>query len=94
MAAATECSDETPLKDLINKEAALTAQIELKVSRSAIIAYSYKLRGQSEAVRTLKLQTLMQSRIGEQYCLGVAMLNGSDEAVSYTHLTLPTKRIV
>ena len=80
MAAATEYSDAPQMKELLNKDAALTAQIELKVSRSAITVYSHTPRGQSEAVRILKFQALLQSRIGEQYCLGVAMLNGSDEA--------------
>ena len=81
MAAATECSDETPLKDLINKEAALTAQIELTVSRVELISYPYKAKTvQAETVQTQKLQAVLLSRIGEQYCLGLARLKRNDEA--------------
>ena len=81
MAAATECSDETPLKDLINKEATLTARIELTVSRVELISYSYKAKTvQAETVQTQKLQAVLLSRIGEQYCLGLARLKRKDEA--------------
>ena len=81
MAAATECSDEIQLKDLINKEAARTAQIELIVTRSEIISYACKSRTvKSEYVYTQKLQTVLLSRIGEQYCLGVAKLKRNDAA--------------
>ena len=45
MAAATEYPEGPQMKELINKEASLTAQIELSVSRSVITAYSYIPRG-------------------------------------------------
>ena len=80
MTDATAHSDETQLKALLNQEAALTAPIELTVSRVEIISYSYKPSGRSESVQTQQLQTVLQSRIGEQYCLGVAKLRKKDGA--------------
>ena len=89
-------SDETQLKELLNKEAARTAQIELIVTRSEIISYAYKSRTvKSEYVYTQKLQTVLLSRIGEQYCLGVAKLKRKDAAelkLSLIHISEPTRR--
>ena len=80
MAAATPHSDETQLKELLNQEASLTAPIELTVAHVAMISYSYKLSGRSESVQTRQLQTVLRSRIGEQYCSGVANLRKKDVA--------------
>ena len=79
-AAATGCSDEIQLKELINKEAARTAQIELKVWRVDLINYSYTAKTpKADTVHTQKLQVVLLSRIGEQYCVGLARLKKKDE---------------
>ena len=52
------------------------AQIELKVIQSAIMDYTYKWQGKE--VHTQKLQIVLQSKIAEQYCLGVAKLQKKD----------------
>ena len=52
------------------------AQIELKVIQSAIMDYTYKWQGKE--VHTQKLQTVLQSKIEEEYCLGVAKLQRKD----------------
>ena len=76
-AAATEGTEEPQLAELVNQEAGLSSEIELKVVRNEIIDYSYTWNG-SEVV-TQKLQVLLQSKIGEQYCLGLARLQRKDK---------------
>ena len=85
MAAATEHSDEIQLSDLINKEVALTAHIELTVWRVELNSYSWRVEFksktvQSDTVYTKKLQVVLLSHIGGQYCLGLAKLRRKDEA--------------
>ena len=76
-AAATEDTVEPHLAELVNQEAGLSSEIELKVVRSEIIDYSYTWNGNE--VFTQKLQVMLQSKIGEQYCLGVARLQRKDK---------------
>ena len=76
-AAATEGTEEPQLAELVNQEAGLSSEIELKVVRNEIIDYSYTWNG-SEVV-TQKLQVLLQSKIGEQYCMGLARLLRQDK---------------
>ena len=75
-AAATAGTEEPQLAELVNQEAGLSSEIELKVVRNEIIDYSYIWSG-SEVV-TQKLQVLLQSKIGEQYCMGLARLLRKD----------------
>ena len=66
---------EIQLKELISKEAARTAEIALKVWRVDLISYSYTAKTpKADTVRTQKLQVVLLSRIGEQYCVGLARL--------------------
>ena len=66
---------EIQLKELISKEAARTAEIELKVWRVDLISYSYTAKTpKADTVHTQKLQVVLLSRIGEQYCVGLARL--------------------
>ena len=76
-AAATEDTGEPQLAELVNQEAGLSSEIELKVVRSEIIDYSYSWNGNE--VFTQKLQVILQSKIGEQYCLGLARLQRKDK---------------
>ncbi len=68
----TEHTQEPQLAELLSQEAGLTSDIELKVVRNEIINYSYKYEGAE--VSSQKLQVLLQSKIADQYCLGVAKL--------------------
>ena len=74
---ATEHSEETQLAELVNPEAGLAIDIELKVTRNQLIDYSYKIDG--AIVWTQKVQVVFQSKIPEQYCLGVAKLQRKDK---------------
>ena len=65
------------MAELVNQEAGLSSEIELKVVRSEIIDYSYSWNGNE--VSTQKLQVMLQSKIGEQYCLGLARLQRKDK---------------
>ena len=75
--AATEHTEEPQLKELVNQEAGLSSEIELKVIRSEIVDYTYPYNGNQ--VPTQKLQIIPQSKIAEQYCLGVAKLQKKDK---------------
>ena len=75
--AATEHTDEPQLAELLNPEASLVSEIELKVTRSQIIDYQYSYNGSQ--VQTQKLQVMLQSKIPTQYCLGVARLQKKDK---------------
>ena len=70
--AATEHTEVPQLAELINQEAGSSTEIELKVIRIDHVGYRYAFSG-SQAP-TQKLQIILQSEIGEQYCLGVAKL--------------------
>ena len=70
--AATENTPETQLSEILSEEAGLTSDIELKVIRNAIMSYTYPWKGTD--VATQKLQIILQSKIEDQYCLGVATL--------------------
>ena len=75
--AATNLTDEAQLKELLNQEAGLSTNITLKVIRSELQDYSYLWQGKELA--TQKLQIVLQSKIPEQYCLGVAKLQRKDK---------------
>ena len=77
-AAATEGTEDPQLAELVNQEAGLSIEIELKVVRSEIIDYSYPWNGNE--VFTQKLQVMLRSQIGEHYCLGVARLQRTPHA--------------
>ena len=71
-AAATEHAEEPQLAELLNQEAGLTSVIELKVVRNQAIEYYYKREGTQ--VLAQKVQVVLQSKIPNQYCLGVAKM--------------------
>ena len=73
---ATESTEELQLAELVNQEAGASTQIELKVIRNDILHYAYTSNGKQ--VPTQKLQIFLQSKIAEQYCLGVAKLQRKD----------------
>jgi hypothetical protein len=73
---ATEHTEEAQLAELLNQEAGLTSEIELKVIRNELIEYTYKWDGKE--VKSQKVQVIFQSKIPEQYCLGVAKLQKKD----------------
>ena len=75
--AATEHTEEPQLAELVNQEAGLSTEIELKVIRNEIMDYTYTWQGKQ--VPTQKLQIILQSKIAEQYCLGVAKLQKKDK---------------
>ena len=75
--AATEHTEEPQLAELVNQEAGLSAEIELKVIRNQIVDYTYPWGGNQ--VPTQKLQIILQSKIAEQYCMGVAKLQKKDK---------------
>ena len=70
--AATEHTEEPQLAELLSQEAGMASEIELKVIRNQIIEYSYKFDG--SPLFTQKMQIVLQSKIPDQYCLGVAKL--------------------
>ena len=70
---ATEHTEEPQLAELFNQEAGLTSEIELKVVHTQVIEYSYKANN-GDQVTSQKVQVVLQSKIPEQYCLGVAKL--------------------
>ena len=69
----TEHTEEPQLAELLNQEAGLTSEIELKVVHTQVIEYSYKANN-GDQVTSQKVQVVLQSKIPEQYCLGVAKL--------------------
>ena len=79
--AATEHAEAPQLAELLNSEASRTSDIELKVIRADMITYSFKSQQGSE-VSSQKVQVVLQSKIADQYCLGVAKLQKKD----YTEL--------
>ena len=76
--AATEHTEVPQLAELVNQEAGLSTEIELKVIRNDLIDYTYTFNGIE--VATQKLQIVLQSKIAEQYCMGVARLQKKDKA--------------
>ena len=74
---ATEHTEEPQLLELVNQEAGLSAEIELKVIRNQIVDYTYPFNGNQ--CPTQKVQIILQSKIPEQYCLGVAKLQKKDK---------------
>ena len=75
--AVTEHTEEPQLRELLNPEAGMSTEIELKVVRNEILDYTYPWQGNQ--VATQKVQILLQSKIAEQYCLGVAKLQKKDK---------------
>ena len=69
-----EITEEPQLAELLNQEAGLSTEIELKVIRNQIVDYTYTWEGKT--IATQKLQIVLQSKIPEQYCLGVAKNTG------------------
>ena len=76
--AATEHAEEPQLAELLNQEAGLTGVIELKVVHNQVIEYYYKIDGTQ--LTSQKVQVILQSKIPDQYCLGVAKLQKKDKA--------------
>ena len=75
---ATENTEEPQLAELLHQEAAKISNIELKVTRTQLIDYTYEFKGKQ--VSTQKVQVILQSKIASQYCLGVAKLQKNDKA--------------
>ena len=75
--AATEHTEEPQLAELVNQEADLATEIELKVIRNDLVDYTYPFNGQQ--VPTQKVQIVLQSKVADQYCLGVAKLQRKDK---------------
>ena len=76
--AATEHTEEPQLAELVNQEAGSATEIELKVIRNALVDYTYKERNGNQAP-TQKVQIVLQSKVADQYCLGVAKLQRKDK---------------
>lgn len=76
--AATEHAEAPQLAELLNSEAGRTSDIELKVIRSDMIKYSFKPQNGAAEVSSQKVQVVLQSKIADQYCLGVAKLQKKD----------------
>ena len=72
--------DGSQLVELLSPESGLTGEHELKVVRNVIIPYTYKNR-QGMEIQQQKLQLLLQSRIPDQYCLGVAKQQKKDQYI-------------
>ena len=70
--ATTKHTEEPQLAELVNQEAGLSTEIELKVIRNDLVHYKYTFKGNQ--VPTQKAQIVLQSKQAEQYCLGVAKL--------------------
>ena len=75
---ATEHTDTPQLAELLNQEAANISNIELKVTHSKHIEYTYDWKG--NPTKTEKIQVILQSKIANQYCLGVAKMQKGDKA--------------
>ena len=76
--AATEHAEEPQLAELLNHEAGQTSMIELKVVHNQAIEYYFKVDGAQ--LSSQKIQVVLQSKIPDQYCLGVAKLQKKDKA--------------
>ena len=74
---ATEHTEAPQLAELVNQEAGMSTEIELKVIRNELMDYTYRYNGNE--VATQKLQIVLQSKRAEQYCLGVAKLQKKDK---------------
>ena len=74
----TEPTQDPQLAELVNQEAGLSSEIELKVIRHEVVEYTYNWQGRQ--VPTQKLQVLSQPKLPDQYCLGVAKLARSDKS--------------
>ena len=66
--AATEHTEEAQLAELVNQEAGLTSEIELKVIRDELISYTFKVDGKE--VKTQKVQVIFQSKKSRAVLLG------------------------
>ena len=75
--AATEHTEEPQLAELVNQEAGSATEIELKVIRNDLVDYTYPFNGNQ--VPTQKVQIVLQSKVADQYCLGVAKLLRKDK---------------
>ena len=75
--AATEHTEEPQLAELVNQEAGSATEIELKVIRNVLMDYTYTTNGKQ--VPTQKVQIVLQSKVADQYCLGVAKLQRKDK---------------
>ena len=76
--AATEHTEEPQLAELVNQEAGSSTEIELKVIRNVLEHYTYTANGKQIPMQ--KVQIVLQSKVAEQYCLGVAKIQKKDEA--------------
>ena len=76
--AAVQQTEEVQLAEMVNQEACRSCEIELKVIRAQIVGYTYSWNGKQ--VETQKLQVILQSKVAEQYCIGVARLQKQDKA--------------
>ena len=76
--AATEHAEEPQLAELLNQEAGQTSMIELKVVHNQAIEYYFKVDGAQ--LLSQKIQVVLQSKIPNQYCLGVAKMQKKDKA--------------
>ena len=74
--AATEHTEEPQLAEIVNQEAGLSTEIELKVIRNDHLHYTYPWQGKQ--IPTQKVQVVLQSKVPEQYCLGIAKRKGKD----------------
>ena len=74
--AATEHTAEPQLAEIVNQEAGLSTAIELKVVRNELVTYTYTYNGEQK--QTEKLEIVLQSKVPEQYCLGIAKRKGKD----------------
>ena len=75
--AATEHTEEPQLAELVNQEAGSSTEIELKVIRNVLVHYTYTYNGKQILMQ--KVQIVLQSKVAEQYCLGVAKIQKKDE---------------
>ena len=79
-AATPELTEVPQLAELVNQEAGSSTEIELKVIRIDLVDYTYPFNGNQAS--TQKVQIILQSKIGEQYCLGVAKLQEKEKPSS------------
>ncbi len=75
--AATEHTEDLQLIELVDQEAGMSLETDLKVIRNEIVDYTYSWQGKQ--VPTQKVQVVLQSKVAEQYCLGVAKLQKKNE---------------
>ena len=75
--AATEHTEEPQLAEIVNQEASSSTTLELKVIRNDLLHYTYPWKGTQ--VSSQKIQIVLQSKVAEQYCLGVAKIQNKDE---------------